>query len=480
MLLRLFRSAAATAHGRFEVCAWLDDDDSKSHSYPVRERIKYGWGPRPQHTSGLWTRAACIARGDILGLIGDDSVIETPGWDSQIEAAIQEVPDRILMVYPEDMTGRHRPETLFVSREWIDAAGGFTPDGYPGWFADNWVWTLAAEIERAAYLPDVVIRHHQGANRDRTFHDGRAARLRMGGMQGLEDKFWSAGEQQRRSEQASHLRSVMTPGIRRMPEPLPDWARAAGNEMNPRTLIAVHCYAGDRRLVLDKLPIYERHRRPVLVLSPEDSPVRISAPGVASRSGGLRGYFGQASLDRQLIHLKMLLDTPWQWFFLNDADSMCVSRKLPAYLYESQNILWSNVVREPRPHKSPYPKLALHPPYFAHRSVIEKLVAVRPIEAHPITPYIDWLMLVLAEEAGVRYESFPDGVSFPAWHHNSIPETSAMGHDFVHTNAGSTDGASKMIRAVQGGAVMLHSVKHREVQDAIMQAYESRQARERV
>jgi hypothetical protein len=481
MLLKLFRSAAATAHGGFEVCAWLDDDDQQRHLYPIRQRIKYGSGPRPYSSnsilcsSELWNNAASLASGDILGLIGDDSVIETPGWDERIEEAFAATPDRILMVYPEDMTGRRRPETLFVSREWVEAVGQFTPEGYPGWFADSWIWTLAAMVGRATYLPDVVIRHHQGAVRDQTLLDGRRARAQLGGLRGIEDRFWSNAEQIKRRGQADKLLSVMTPGPPIMPDPEPGWVRAARSEMNPDTLVVVHCYAGDRQVVVDKLPVFQRHRRPVLILSPADSQVVINTPGVECRTGGVRGYFGQGSLDRQRIHLKMLLDTPYQWFFLNDADSMCVSRELPGYLYGSHDTLWANVVREPRPHDgAPYPKIALHPPYFAHRDVIARMVAVGQIKAHPITPYIDWLMMALAVEAGVHYQTFPDGVSFPAWKHNSIPETSAMGHNYVHNNTGQTDGASKMVRAVRNGANMIHSVKHPEVLAAILQAHDRR------
>lgn len=477
-LLRLFRSAAATAAGSFEVCAWLDEDDPEINSYPARVRIKYGRGPRPVDsdgilkTSGLWTKAASLASGDILCLIGDDSAFETAGWDAAVEAAFREVPDRILMVYPEDGTGRHRPETLFISREWFEAVGEFTPEGYPGWFSDEWIWTVAVSVGRVAHLPDVKIWHHQGAVKDETWHDGETARRQMRGLEGIRGKFWSHPEKLRRTEQADKLRTVMNPSIRIMPDPEPQWVReVVKTSGRASTVVSVHCYAGtpgeepDKRtglvgdvpLVLEKLPYYQRHGHPVIILSPEDSPVVIDSPGVTCRHGGIRQYVGQESLDRQRTHMKMLLEEPYDWFLMNDADSMCVSRDIPPYLYDDENVLWSNVVDaayfDPNPARNPT-KLAFQPPYFASRSVLEKLLAVGPIEADPVTPFIDWLMVVLAIEGGVPFKSFPDGVSFAAWSH------------------GNSRGDVKMVNCVRGGKVMLHSVKHQNVVARVVRAHD--------
>lgn len=245
--------------------------------------------------------------------------------------------------------------------------------------------------------------------------------------------------------------------------------------MNDDTLVAVHCWQGDQHLVEAFMPQYQAHGCPIVILSPIDSPVRID--GVECRSAGKRGYFGQASLDRQREHLKLLLEYPQRWFLLCDADSFCLSPELPRYLYDSDNTIWANVVREMRPHKSPWPKQALHPPYFLARETIEKLLAVGPVEAHEITPFVDWLMLVLACEAGVTYRSFPDGKSFPAWRHGAIPETKELGHDYVHepTERG-VDGARRMAHFVRQGTNFVHSVKHPPVRDMLVTAYEARRA----
>jgi hypothetical protein len=226
------------------------------------------------------------------------------------------------------------------------------------------------------------------------------------------------------------------------------------------------------------LPQYQHHGCPVVVLSPADAPVDIE--GVECRAAGKRGYFGQDSLDRQREHLRILLEYPQRYFLLNDADSFCLSPEIPAYLYaNAEGTIWSTEVKEGRPHASPYPKIAFHPPYFLTRETIERLLAVGPIEAHPVTPFIDWMMVALACEAGVAHRSFPDGRSFPAWRHGSIPETTLLGHDYIHVQeAQGIDGAQRMAAQIQSqGVVFVHSVKHPEVRDQLVAAYERRRPR---
>lgn len=245
--------------------------------------------------------------------------------------------------------------------------------------------------------------------------------------------------------------------------------------MNENTLVVVCCYAGDKEQVEQALPVHLAHKRPILVLSPEDSRVIINHPMVECRSGGKRGYFGQESLDRQRIYMEMMLETEHEFFLLNDADSMCLSAAIPRYLYEgAKDTVWSNVVREGRPHKSPYPKVAFHPPYFLARETIEKMLAVGPIEAHPITPFVDWAMVAMTAEAHLKYKSFPNGRSFVAWRHGDIPTTMELGHDYKHEPViyGGRDGGKRMKTFVERGVVMVHSVKHKAVLDTLRFAHD--------
>lgn len=182
--------------------------------------------------------------------------------------------------------------------------------------------------------------------------------------------------------------------------------------MNDSTLIVVHGYAGDADRVRMLMPWFLHHERPVLVLSPEDSPIKdLGVAGdIRYHSVGHRAYIGHLSLNRQYEHLKYLLLQPFDFFLANDSDSFCVLPQIPHYLYADPGTIWSNEVVEPRPHESPLPKIAMQPPYFFHRSVLEKLINAAPgIVMHPITPYVDHWMLQVSHKAGVTHKCFLKG-----------------------------------------------------------------------
>ncbi len=112
--------------------------------------------------------------------------------------------------------------------------------------------------------------------------------------------------------------------------------------MNPDTRVAIHCYDGDRRQVEETLTVHSAHGCPVTILSPEDSKVEI--PGFDCRFGGKRQSIGPDSIEREKEHLRILLTYPENFFLLNDADSMCVSPKLPDYLYAEPDVLWGSLM----------------------------------------------------------------------------------------------------------------------------------------
>lgn len=156
------------------------------------------------------------------------------------------------------------------------------------------------------------------------------------------------------------------------------------------------------------MPIHQAHGCDVVCLSPADSPVTI--PGAQCQFAGERAYIGEKSWVRQHEHLKILMTYPHKFFLLNDSDSFCLSAKISERLYEeSQDTLWSNLVPETRPHKSPYPKFAAQPPYFCSRESLQKIIEAYPkVPVHPITPYIDFAMLAWACEAGLKHRRFTE------------------------------------------------------------------------
>ena len=142
----MWDSARELAEGKIEVVIVLDSDDPTLERYPHEFTVVAAKGVIQ---SDLWNMAWRHASGDIAMMAADDMVFQTPGWDTMVERAFDRWPDRIGMVYPAGAF-HDRPESLFVSREWIEAAGFFTPPYFASWFADRWIWEVAARVQRSA------------------------------------------------------------------------------------------------------------------------------------------------------------------------------------------------------------------------------------------------------------------------------------------------------------------------------------------
>lgn len=176
--------------------------------------------------------------------------------------------------------------------------------------------------------------------------------------------------------------------------------------VNEELLIAVHCYRGDQALVEKLLPFHLAHGAPVIILSPSDSPVKI--PGINCHSAGKRAYIGADSWERQRAHLELLLATyPHKYFLLHDSDSFLLGAELPARLYaDAEDTLWGNIVIEPRPHPSPYPKWAVQPPMFLTRDTARRMLDAPEEPLHGVTPYLDYWWLATACRAAITVRPF--------------------------------------------------------------------------
>ena len=191
--------------------------------------------------------------------------------------------------------------------------------------------------------------------------------------------------------------------------------------MNENTRVVVCCYQGDGHQVIEALEFFLHHECPLTVLSPEDSRVEVNYPGVTSLYGGKRAYIGQDSLDRQAIHLAMLLDFPEKHFLIHDADSVLLDPKIPDYLYAEPDVVWSNQVDDAIPEHQPYfpegwPHVAFQPPYFLSRKTIAAMLVAN---GHPLTvaspcmPFIDFYMVQLTMVAGLPWKRLMNSISCP-------------------------------------------------------------------
>ena len=225
--------------------------------------------------------------------------------------------------------------------------------------------------------------------------------------------------------------------------------------MNKDMLVVVHCYAGDQALVEATLPLYLHHGCPVLILSPEDSPVRIANPEVVCQTAGKAGWKGPHTTERQVAHWKIAAALPARYYLLHDSDSVCLTPELPAYLREPGTDLWCNVLCHEVEHETTdEPNFV--PPYFVSRSVLLRMIERADALivnddgaewAHDGRNAIDGLYVTVAKHLGLIVHTFPDGAT--TW----PPSTQNLGRD------------------VARGARFVHGFKDRWTLDHLLKVY---------
>lgn len=236
--------------------------------------------------------------------------------------------------------------------------------------------------------------------------------------------------------------------------------------MNPDTRVIICCYGGDMHQLY--MPGYLQHGCPVTIMSPENNKAIMEMPGVDCAFAGEQAYIGQASLDRQLAHMKLMLTYPENFFLCHDSDSIMLDAKIPQYLYENPGIVWSNQVDDGIPEHQPvfppdWDHIALQPPYFLSRQVIEKMVAAGEsgselVKASTVMPFIDYYMVQLTYVAGLPYKRFADCVSCPITADPRKEPTLDQGTRDMYANQ------LKIVEsAINSGAMILHSVKNPDV-----------------
>jgi len=243
-----------------------------------------------------------------------------------------------------------------------------------------------------------------------------------------------------------------------------------------KLLVSVHCYQGDMNQMGNLWPAHIQHGAPVVVLSPDDSPV--IKIGAWCRTAGKRCYIGPDSLDRQFLQLSALLDFDADWYLANDADSCLLSPGLPDYIKSRPDVIWSNKVPDDihvRASTYPLPRFALQPPYVFSRQVLERLLSKGQFDIRDTklfgqygnepgwvqTPYIDWYMMALACYTDVPMMRFLDGASCPT---SECPVGSS-------TPGARHLGYGQMLDLVRNkGIRFIHSIKDRSVFDDLCRA----------
>jgi len=148
---------------QLEFVFYIDHDDRVSlknllklkETYPVI----YTSGERIV-LSQMWNRCYDICSGEIIMHCGDDIVFKTKDWDNLVRQAFQKYPDRILLVYGNDMIhGWNLATHSFLHRNWVEAVGYFLPPYFVSDYNDTWLTDVARKINRIEYIPELHTEH---------------------------------------------------------------------------------------------------------------------------------------------------------------------------------------------------------------------------------------------------------------------------------------------------------------------------------
>lgn len=155
---RLLDSISATAATQRVEVVFRTDDDSPLE-YPQSERVIEVRGPRIT-LSQMWNEAYYASHGEIVMQCGDDIVFRTEAWDLMVRAMFADIPDRIALVYGNDLLqGRNLATHGFVHHKWVDQLGYFTPPYFSCDYGDAWLHDLATRVDRLRYIEHMVTEH---------------------------------------------------------------------------------------------------------------------------------------------------------------------------------------------------------------------------------------------------------------------------------------------------------------------------------
>lgn len=156
-LLRLVDAMRGTCTEDVQVLVCLDTDDA--HNYEPIEGVWYLIKERQRF--GAWTNEAAVLYAGAfryLGVIGDNSVPRTKGWDRAVTATLEELGTGIC--YGNDLLqGENLPTVCFMTSDIVSTLGYMHPPTLVHMYCDNFWLELGRAMGRIRYLPDVVIEH---------------------------------------------------------------------------------------------------------------------------------------------------------------------------------------------------------------------------------------------------------------------------------------------------------------------------------
>ena len=144
----------------------LDRWDLKRVNYQRFKDLNFMVSPKSGMVASLnWAALQLAPYYSILGFMGDDNRVKTPGWDSAVIAALKD--QSVGIAYGNDLLrGELLPSSVFLTQPLVMAMKGFSPVQFQHLYVDNFWLTLGTDLKRIHYLENVIIEHlHPAANK---------------------------------------------------------------------------------------------------------------------------------------------------------------------------------------------------------------------------------------------------------------------------------------------------------------------------
>jgi hypothetical protein len=143
----------------------LDRWDLKRFNYQRIKDLNFMVSPKSGMVASLnWAAMQLSLNYSILGFMGDDNRVKTPGWDSAVISALED--QEIGIAYGNDLLrGALLPSSVFLTQPLVMAMNGFSPVQFQHLYVDNFWLKLGNDLEKIHYLENVIIEHLHPAAR---------------------------------------------------------------------------------------------------------------------------------------------------------------------------------------------------------------------------------------------------------------------------------------------------------------------------
>lgn len=167
------RSAFQTAAKpeRIEYLYYVDSDDPDLAAYqsmvPILADELAGLGGKVELTVGppvgvlkAFNKLTESTDADVFMVATDDQIFVDADWDLRLDLETAKFSDGIYcMWFNDNWESKNFCTAPIVSRVWIETLGYFLLPLFEHFFADAWIWMLAKAVDRAVYIPDILVEH---------------------------------------------------------------------------------------------------------------------------------------------------------------------------------------------------------------------------------------------------------------------------------------------------------------------------------